>query len=236
MKLLKPLLYVASAFLVCSDAVGKGREAAVEKRVGERLKQELALDGLKLGSPVFIRVFKEEKELELFVKDSKSGKFKLFRKYTICSYSGNLGPKLKQGDRQAPEGFYYVPRSAMNPFSRYHLSFNIGYPNAFDRHHKRTGSLIMVHGNCVSIGCFAMKDGPIEEIYTIANKALKNGQKYFRVHSFPFRMTEARMKKASDSKWYSFWKNLKTGYDHFEKHKSPPNVNVKNGKYVFESK
>ena len=122
----------------------------------------------------------------------------------------------------------------MNPNSRFHLSFNVGYPNTYDRAHERTGDFLMVHGNRVSIGCFAMTDKKIEEIYTLCDAALNKGQKFFRVHSFPFRMTNERLTQESGNRWSSFWKNLKQGYDLFEKNKFPPNVRVENKKYVFD--
>jgi murein L,D-transpeptidase YafK len=122
----------------------------------------------------------------------------------------------------------------MNPLSNYHLSFNLGYPNSYDRLHGRTGSALMVHGSCVSIGCYAMTDKGIEEIFTLADAALCNGQPFFRVHIFPFPMTEENMRKHVNSKWYEFWKNLKEGYDFFEEGgHNPPNVEVKNKQYVF---
>ena len=190
--------------------------------------------GLALGSPVFIRAFKEERELELFVEDKGTGKFKLFRTYPIAAASGDLGPKLAEGDGQVPEGFYFVGPKAMNPNSKYHLSFNIGFPNEYDRAHGRTGSFIMIHGNAVSIGCLAMTDEKIEEIYTVADAALEAGQPFFRVHIFPFRMTGERMEKAADSEWIGFWENLKTGYDLFEKNRIPPSTTVKDREYIFE--
>jgi murein L,D-transpeptidase YafK len=122
----------------------------------------------------------------------------------------------------------------MNPNSRFHLSFNLGYPNAYDQAYKRTGSALMVHGGRVSIGCFAMTDKKIEEIYALADGALRNGQRFFRVHCFPFRMTDENMKQHRSSEWISFWKNLKSGYDFFENTKLPPDVKVQNGMYVFE--
>lgn len=187
---------------------------------------------LKWGAPIFIRIFKESNELEVWVRQGR--KFKLLKTYPIYYYSGYLGPKLKEGDKQAPEGFYYVTKKRLNPKSRFHLSFNIGYPNAYDRFHGRTGSALMVHGSTVSHGCFAMTNPLIEEIYTVAHSALGNGQRYFRVHIFPFRMTKENIKKHKASKWMPFWKNLKTGYDYFEKHRVDPNVEVKGGKYVFD--
>ncbi len=195
------------------------------------METALRAKGLRWGAPVFIRIFKEEKQLELWVDDGKQ--FKLLKAWPICKFSGALGPKLKEGDGQAPEGFYFVPRARMNPHSRFHISFNLGYPNSYDRAHGRTGSALMVHGNCVSIGCYAMTDPRIEEIYSLCDAALQNGQRFFRVHCFPFRMTEVNMKKHRKSKWIKEWQNLKVGYDWFEKTKRPPNVEVRGKRYTF---
>jgi len=207
------------------------RSAAAAKRVRPALETALRAKSLRWGAPVFIRIFKEEKELELWVDNGKQ--FKHFKTWPICKYSGALGPKLKEGDGQAPEGFYFVPRSRMNPRSRFHLSFNLGYPNTYDRAHKRIGSALMVHGNCVSIGCYAMTDERIEEIYSLCDAALMNGQRFFRVHAFPFRMTEANVKRHAKSKWLAEWQNLKRGYDWLEKTNRPPNVNVDGKRYSF---
>ena len=201
-------------------------------KVAPSLIHSLNPAGLSYGAPVFLRIFKKEMELELWVQNRNA--FKLFRTYDIVAMSGHLGPKLREGDRQAPEGFYFVTPSRMNPNSRFHLSFNLGYPNSYDRAHKRTGSALMVHGNQVSIGCFAMTDSKIEEIYCLADAALRNGQKFFRVHCFPFRMTEENMKDHSKSEWITFWQNLKIGYDWFEKTNQPPNVLTRDKNYVFQ--
>lgn len=209
------------------------RAAEVETRVRPALERDLKAADLEFGAPVFIRAFKGERELELFVEHRSSGTFKLFRTYPIAAASGKLGPKLAEGDLQVPEGFYFVPPSAMKPDSRYHLAFNIGFPNAFDQHHRRTGSLIMVHGDDVSIGCLAMTDGKIEEIYTLCAAAHAAGQPFFRVHIFPFRMTELRMDHAANSEWEPFWRNLKQGYDAFENERIPPDVSVRDGNYAF---
>lgn len=211
------------------------RAAAAEARVRPALERDLKAAGLEFGAPVFIRAFKEERLLELFVQNRRSGKFELFRSYRIAAASGKPGPKLAEGDLQVPEGFYFVPPSAMKPESQYHLAFNIGYPNAYDRHHGRTGSLIMVHGNRVSIGCLAMTDEKIEEIHTLCAAAHAGGQRYFRVHIFPFRISEERMNRAAGSEWEAFWKNLKQGYDAFEKTRIPPEVVVQDGRYDFQS-
>jgi murein L,D-transpeptidase YafK len=188
---------------------------------------------MEFGAPVFLRAFKEERVLELFALHRATGTFKLFRSYPIAAASGTLGPKLAEGDGQVPEGFYAVPPSAMNPDSRYHLAINIGYPNAYDRSHRRTGSLIMIHGNRVSIGCLAMTDEKIEEIYTLCAAAHAGGQPFFRVHVFPFRMTGGRMGKAAGSEWEAFWENLKQGHDWFETHRVPPDATVRDGRYHF---
>ncbi|SVD61889.1 uncharacterized protein METZ01_LOCUS414743, partial [marine metagenome] len=180
-------IFGALALAAWKHALRLDRPEEAAKRVRPSMETALHAKGLRWGAPVFIRIFKEEKKLELWVDDGKV--FKHFKTWPICKYSGTLGPKLKEGDRQAPEGFYFVPRSRMNPRSRFHLSFNLGYPNAYDRAHKRTGSALMVHGNCVSIGCYAMTDAGIEEIYSLCDAALTNGQRFFRVHAFPFRMT-----------------------------------------------
>ena len=209
------------------------RAAAAEKRVRPDLERDLKAAGLEYGTPVFIRAFKEERVLELFMQHRGSGKFELFRSYPVVAASGALGPKLTEGDGQVPEGFYTVTPSAMKPDSRYHLAFNIGFPNAYDRFHNRSGSLIMIHGDQVSIGCLAMTDAKIEEIFTLCAAAHAGGQKFFCVHIFPFRMSAARIKKAEGSPWHAFWQNLKEGYDRFEKTRIPPNVTVDGGAYQF---
>jgi len=209
----------------------RSREAI--SRVQPQLVQDFSDSDLIFGAPIFIRIFKQEKTLEVWVK--KQTNFRLFREYRICTYgSEDLGPKIRQGDGKAPEGFYLVTPNQLNPVSNFHLSFNLGYPNRYDRFHKRTGSALMVHGSCVSIGCYAMTDDKIEEIYAMADAAFRNGQKFFRVHIFPFKMTHENMKKHIESKWYMFWENLKEGYDFFEQNNYiPPNVEVLHGKYQF---
>ena len=227
-------LFFALALAMQPACKGKGRAKEAAQRIDERMQNELADKTLESGSPVFIRAFKEERELELYVRSESTAKFELFRTYPIAAASGDLGPKLAEGDGQVPEGFYFVGQSAMNPNSTYHLSFNIGYPNAYDRAHARTGSFIMIHGSNVSIGCLAMTDQKIEEIYTLCQAALDAGQPFFRVHIFPFRMTPERMMQAAASPHLAFWENLKTGYDLFEENGMPPDVTVKSKEYVFQ--
>lgn len=203
------------------------------RRSGE-VSTSLVSRGFSLGDPVFIRIMKESNELELWLKPKTSSIFKLYKTCRIARFSGKLGPKLKAGDRQAPEGFYATTRQLTHPGSDYHLAFNIGYPNAYDRAQGRTGSLIMVHGKDVSIGCFAMTDPVIEEIYLIVDAALAAGQSQVPVHSFPFRMTNERM-NAAGGKWRGFWQMLKQGWDAFEQTKLPPMVDVSGGRYVLKT-
>jgi murein L,D-transpeptidase YafK len=236
-RLLLPLILIALAAVGWYGFTHEwfNREPApqIVQRVSGNMKNELQAKGMKAGNPVFIRIFKESNELEVWLRPAGQTRFRHFKTYPILKWSGTLGPKLKEGDNQAPEGFYYVTTERLNPTSRFHLAFNLGYPNQFDQALGRTGSAIMVHGNKVSIGCFAMGDPAIEEIYTLAESALKGGQPNFAVHCFPFRMTADAMTKHNESPWQGFWQNLKTGYDQFEKTKLPPSVTVADKQYVF---
>jgi len=201
----------------------------VNKFMDDTLEERLADLSAKIGDPVFIRIFKKEFILEVWIRSET--KYKHLKDYNICAYSGYLGPKLKEGDRQSPEGFYKVKLHQLNPNSKFHLSFNLGYPNKYDRAHEYTGSFLMVHGNCVSDGCYAMTDAKIEEIYTLVEGALQKGQKYVQVHAYPFSMTEENMALYSENEWYDFWVNLKEGYDYFEAEHLPPLVKVENKSY-----
>lgn len=185
-------------------------------------------------APILIRLFKEEAELEVWKQDT-SGRYALLKTYPICRWSGELGPKIKEGDRQAPEGFYDITPGQMNPNSSYFLSFNLGYPNAFDRAWDRTGAHLMVHGDCSSRGCYAMSDEQISEIFALARESFFAGQKSFQVQAYPFRMTPANMAKHRNSPHYAFWKMLKQGNDHFEVSRMEPKVDVCERRYVFNA-
>ena len=202
----------------------------VTRRVKPLLEQKLAARGLRFGNHVFIRLFKENRELEIWLQDA-AGAWHIFQTYPIACFSGELGPKQREGDMQAPEGFYAVTAKQLNPASSYHLAFNIGYPNAFDLQHQRTGSLIMVHGDEVSVGCYAMTDPVIEEIYLLVAAALENGQPEVPVHCFPFRFTPTRMDEARNQPWHTFWENLREGCESFDKHLAPPVVQAVSGRY-----
>jgi murein L,D-transpeptidase YafK len=184
------------------------------------------------GSPLFIRIFKQEAQLELWMQ--KAGRFELFDSFPICHWSGTLGPKLYEGDRQAPEGFYSVSPQQLVLSGRHARSLDLGYPNAFDRSLARTGSHILVHGGCGSTGCFAMTDPIMERIYTAAEQALRAGQQAIPVHVFPFRMTNANLDRHANSPWRAFWSNLKAGYDSFEATRTLPVVYACRGAYLVE--
>jgi len=204
------------------------------KPLSKQTQALLAEKGMSEEQPVLIRIFKVESELEVW-KAKDDGRFYLFKTYPICSYSGGLGPKIQQGDRQAPEGFYLVSLDQMNPRSKYHLSFDVGFPNSYDRAYGRTGQNIMVHGDCTSSGCYAMTDAVVEEIFILAREALQAGQPAFQIQAFPFRMTAANLAAHKDDKWYDFWKNLKEGYDYFEISRLPPKVAVCEKRYLINA-
>jgi murein L,D-transpeptidase YafK len=190
--------------------------------------------GMEESSPIFIRIFKEESQLEVW-KQTQSGQYALLKIYEICSWSGELGPKKVQGDKQAPEGFYTVTPAQMNPDSQYYLSFNIGYPNAYDQSLGRTGANLMVHGACSSAGCYSMTDASAGELFALARDAFKGGQREFQIQAFPFRMTPENMARHHDNPNLDFWRMLKVGYDSFELTHVPPKVDVCDFKYVFDA-
>ena len=236
----KQTFLLAALALILAACSSRTPETQRDSRLIRRppnltLQDRLEARGFRFGAPAFIRIFKKEEVLEVWLQKD-SGEYALFLDYPICIYSGELGPKTREGDKQSPEGFYAVGREAMNPNSQYHLSFNLGYPNAYDRAHGYSGSMLMVHGKCVSIGCYAMGDRQIEEIYTLVGSALQRGQPFVRVHAFPFRMTDANLAAYSDHRWYDFWQMLKPGYDYFERYHQPPEIDVIGGQYALSDR
>ena len=195
----------------------------------------LGKKGMDVPAPIFIRIFKEESELEVW-KQRTDGRFYHFKTYPICNWSGDLGPKVQQGDKQSPEGFYKVARDQMNPNSQFYLAFNLGFPNAYDKANRRTGDFLMVHGKCKSAGCYAMTDALIEEIYALARESYIGGQDFIQIHAMPFRMTDANMARHAKNKWLPFWQTLKQGYDHFETTRLPPDIAVCQRQYVVNAK
>lgn len=188
--------------------------------------------GFEIGQPVYIRIFKNEQVLEVWLK--RAERFELFEIYPMCKFSGLLGPKQKEGDQQAPEGFYPVGLQQLNPGSRYHLALNMGYPNAYDKDNGRTGAHLMIHGACASIGCYALTNGNIDEVYGLVAAALANGQASVPVHAFPFRMTLEALRAHKDSAWIDFWMNeLLPAYDAFDITGLPPQMMSCNGTYAI---
>lgn len=194
-------------------------------------KERLAEKGGKLGSPVFIRVFKAESELEVWIRNDKG--FVLFATYPVCHWSGTIGPKVKEGDKQTPEGFYSVQRRQLHRSGRWPQALNLGFPNVYDRALERTGSYLLVHGGCSSVGCFAMTNTVIEEIFELTFSAIRAGQAEVPVHVFPFRMSDANLALHQDSEWIDFWRSLKEGYDSFERTRVPPKVLVCEKRYLI---
>jgi murein L,D-transpeptidase YafK len=189
----------------------------------------LAAIGVSLGAPMMIRIFKAESELEVWVK--KRTAYVHFATYPICYWSGTLGPKLREGDRQAPEGFYAMTDEHLHHGGRWPRSLNIGYPNVFDRGNGRSGSAILVHGGCDSIGCFAMTDAVNAELYDLVSASLRRGTDHVPVHVFPFRMTHANLATYRAGRWKAFWDDLKLAYDSFERTRQPPSISVCGGRY-----
>ncbi len=224
------LVPALAAFAGSGKVLSSRRAEAAYARKAPELTGALAEQGLSLGSPVYLRLTKSPAELTAFVADGQ-GIYRRFRAWPVCAVSGGLGPKLREGDGQAPEGFYRVTPAAMNPASNYHLSFNLGYPNAFDRAHGRTGSFLMVHGGCVSIGCFAMTDDGIEEIWTLMEAAFENGQPAIDVHIFPFPMTETAIKSVAGNPHAEFWASLAPAWTAFEETGVPPEIRVSGKHY-----
>jgi murein L,D-transpeptidase YafK len=227
----------AAAIAAVTTLAGCGGTPRISRDMqplSERTLAELKAKRMEKESPILVRVFKEESELEVWKQDD-SGRFALFRTYPICRWSGELGPKIKQGDRQAPEGFYTITPGLMNPNSSQYLSINTGFPNAYDRANGRTGSYLMIHGGCSSAGCYAMTDEQIAEIYALAREAFYGGQASFQLQAYPFRMTALNMARYRSSPNMAFWRMLKQGHDHFEVTHLEPRIDVCERRYVFDA-
>ena len=217
----------ASATALPIPSSARAQRAAIA--VAPVLDAMFAAAGVKRNAAILVRIFKHERTLELWA--DAGTRHVLLQRYPICHFSGALGPKLREGDGQAPEGFYAVRPGQLNPNSRFHLAFNLGYPNAFDRAHARTGDFLMVHGNCVSIGCYAMGDAAIEEIYSVVAAALAAGQTAVPVQVFPFHFSQDWRSAHAGSDWLEFWAQLEAGYRAFEQTGKPPRIRVRQGRY-----
>lgn len=230
------IVFFAGLMLALSGCLvmERGDNRHLQPIPGELLA-EMAKKGMTPADPIMVRIHKKESELELWKRD-RTGQFALLKTYPMCRWSGQLGPKKREGDRQAPEGFYTVTPDLMNPKSQFYLSFNLGYPNALERVQGFTGSALMVHGACTSAGCFAMTDKGIAEIYAVAREAFKSGNASFQVQALPFRMTAENLARHRSSPHAPYWRNLKEGADHFDATRTPPTVAVCERRYVFNAK
>ena len=227
-------LALATALGGCeTDDLAVGARAL--KPLPPALAAEIDKRNMPRESPILVRIFKEESELEVWKQDAE-GKFALLKTYPVCRWSGELGPKVKAGDRQAPEGFYTITPGQMNPNSNYYLAFNLGFPNAYDKANDRTGDFLMVHGDCSSAGCYAMTDEQIQEIYALGRDSFLGGQKSFQVQAYPFRMTPVNMARHRNNPNMPFWRMIKEGNDHFEVTRAEPRVDVCEKRYVFNAR
>lgn len=228
----KPLLligFLATALAGCMTSDMSQRHLVP---IPAQLMAEMTARNMSPADPILVRIYKKESELEVW-KRNASGQYALLKTYPMCRWSGQLGPKRREGDRQAPEGFYTVTPDLMNPNSQFHLSFNLGYPNALERAQGNTGSALMVHGACTSAGCYAITNDGISEVYALAREAFAAGQTSFQVQALPFRMTAEAMARHRANPNYSFWRNLKEGADQFEATRQPPRVAACDRRYVF---
>ncbi len=238
------LYHIAFAFMVATALTGCNETldtakidlSTVKNKVQQPLPNSILAEMQKRdmprNSPIMIRILKEEGKLEIW-KAKADNRFEVIKSYDICAWSGKLGPKVKEGDRQAPEGFYGLSPANLNPNSKYYLAINTGFPNRYDQANGRYGTNLMIHGACSSSGCYSMTDEQILEIYAFARDAFKGGQTTVQLQALPFRMSPENMARHRDSENYEFWKMLKAGYDNFEVTKRPPEVAVCDKKYVF---
>lgn len=231
-------LLVATALTGCNDTLDTAKIdlSTVKNKVEQPLPATVLADMQKKDmprqSPIMIRILKEEGKLEIW-KAKADNRFDVIKSYDICAWSGKLGPKVKEGDRQAPEGFYSLTPAHLNPNSKYYLAINTGFPNRYDQANGRYGTNLMIHGACSSSGCYSMTDEQVLEIYAFARDAFKGGQTSVQLEALPFRMTAENMARHRDNPNYDFWKMLKVGYDNFEVTKRPPDVGFCEKKYVF---
>jgi murein L,D-transpeptidase YafK len=230
--MMKRIALAASLTLALAACQGENRSTRHLAPIPPATMALMATKGMSPNDPILMRAYKKESEIEVWKRGS-DGRYALLKTYPMCRWSGQLGPKTREGDRQAPEGFYTVTPAQMNPNSSFHLSFDLGYPNAYDRTHGRTGAHLMVHGSCSSSGCFAMTDEAISEVYALARESFASGQRSFQFQSYPFRMTAENLARHRLDPNIAFWRNLKEGSDYFEIAKQEPQVSVASGQYAF---
>jgi len=205
----------------------------VRVKIWPKLQGELTDKGLNIKSDLYVRIFKEESVMEIWINSGMQYQF--FKSYNICYFSGGLGTKTQSGDGKSPEGFYTITPAQLYPLSNYYLAINIGYPNKLEQLKGYTGDAIMVHGHCASIGCYAMTDDGIEEIYTLVYKNFESGRQKIQLDIFPFRMNREHLSKYATSAYLPFWKSMKPGYDLFEKNHIPAVAVIRNKEYAFQN-
>ncbi|MEP7239828.1 MAG: murein L,D-transpeptidase family protein [Devosia sp.] len=227
------VLAVALTLAACGGLVPKTSSLRAVQPLKQSLVSRLSVIGSSPGAPMMVRIFKQSNEFEVW-KGTPSGRYALVKTYDICAWSGTLGPKVKEGDRQAPEGFYTITPGLMNPNSNYYLAFNTGFPNKFDRAWGRTGANLMVHGDCSSAGCYSMTDESVAEIFALARESFRGGNTSIQLEIYPFRMTPKNLALVASNPNMPFWMNLKEGYDRFDIAKKPPGWDVCDKKYVFD--
>lgn len=226
------LLIFGLALAGCSGSIEPLSNTRAQAPLAPKTLALMETLGTTPAAPVLIRAYKKEAVMEIW-KQKADGHYIFFKTYPICRWSGQLGPKMREGDRQVPEGFYTITPEQMNPNSHYDLSFNVGYPNAYDQAWGRTGSNIMVHGICASAGCFSMTNPQVEEIYAIVREAFAGGQRAIAFQSYPFRMNTENFAKFRLDPSMPFWKDLKKGADYFEVSKKDVPVLICNRRYIF---
>jgi murein L,D-transpeptidase YafK len=233
MRLMRTLaaLILVSLLAACQGGIDDLSPKA-NKPLPAKIVAKMKAKGMEKNSPIYFRLFKDEHVVEVW-KQKVNGKFEMIQNYNICAWSGTLGPKYKEGDRQAPEGFYAIKAPQMNPASQYYLSINTGFPNTYDRAHGRTGAHLMLHGACSSSGCYSLTDDNISEVFAFARDAFAGGQQEIILEALPFRMTPEKMALYSKHKDFAFWQMIKEGYDYFELTKTPPKVGFCEKKYAF---
>ena len=206
--------------------------SSLQRLPARPLVERLSEKGFTLGQPLLIRIFKEENTMEVWI--NRNGQFDLALSYSICAWSGELGPKVKEGDRQSPEGYYFISERNLNPNSKYYRAINVGFPNAYDQALNRTGSALMIHGSCLSAGCYAITDAPMDDIYNAVLGAQANGQTSIPIHIYPFRLTNENLARHGNSRWIEFWRNLAEGDFIFSTTKQAPEVAVCGDRYGFD--
>jgi len=230
-KLITLLLLILLIALHKTEIPDSKRASDVRVKVWPKLQKELKDKGFAPYGSIYLRIIKDVSVLEVWVKSAN--KYQLFKTYDVCTYSGGLGTKTRDGDGKSPEGLYTIEPKQLNPVSNYYLAINVGYPNLVDKAKGYTGSAIMVHGHCASIGCYAMTDARIEEIYTLVYEAFAAGQKQIRVDIFPFRMDDTNLKRYTAYKQDAFWRSLKPAYELFEKRQVPVDYHLKGKDYAY---